>query len=226
MRIVYHNISFLLVKITILSASSLVRKAFTSITGLVGLSGCIFTISCKVNRNLWLGQTGSFQFTSLLSDCLVASVQLFLTLPRPRARTTPLVPSPWIFLPKACLGQTCTAFSEVWFSYSELLCAEWASKSKEVSLEMVDFGVAIGTSARWGMDEFWKDARVQMISFISSSKFHESETYLTEPFFKTLLINNHFKKTTLQSIVDQKYHKKFLNQQSQIINWLLKVFKK
>ena len=204
MRIVYHNISFLLVKITILSASSLVRKAFTSITGLVGLSGCIFTISCKVNRNLWLGQTGSFQFTSLLSDCLVASVQLFLTLPRPRARTTPLVPSPWIFLPKACLGQTCTAFSEVWFSYSELLCAEWASKSKEVSLEMVDFGVAIGTSARWGMDEFWTDARVQMKSFISSSKFLESKNYLTEPFFKTLLINNHFKRTTLQSIVDQK----------------------
>ena len=67
---------------------------------------------------------------------------------------------------------------------------------------MVDFGVAIGTSARWGMDEFWKDARVQMISFISSSKFHESENYLTETFFETLLINNLFKRTTLQSIVD------------------------
>ena len=67
---------------------------------------------------------------------------------------------------------------------------------------MADFGVAIGTSARWGMDEFWTDASVQ-ISFISSSKFHESKNYLTELFLKTLLINNHFKRTTFEVVVDQ-----------------------
>lgn len=33
---------------------------------------------------------------------------------------------------------------------------------------MVDFGVATGLSACWGMDEFWTDVRMQMISFTSS----------------------------------------------------------
>ena len=44
---------------------------------------------------------------------------------------------------------------------------------------MVDFGVATGLLARWGMGEFWTYA------------------ILGAPLFKTLLINNHFKRAIL-----------------------------
>ena len=70
MRIVHHNISILLVKITILSRSSLVRRVCATLSGLVGLSDCIFTTSSGVNRNLCLGRTGSFQ----LFNCSICSI--------------------------------------------------------------------------------------------------------------------------------------------------------